>query len=80
MTQSFLVEGSWNQWFQRILSAPEDPEKIFFSRMFDQKITETKVVWNSVEACEGYKPTEKFDKVCSQYLKTILTWLLSNVR
>ena len=44
MTESFLVEGSWNQWFQRTVSAQEDPEKIFFSRMFDQKITETKVV------------------------------------
>ena len=44
MTESFLVEGSWNQWFQRTVSAQEDPEKKFFSRMFDQKITETKVV------------------------------------
>ena len=33
--------------------------------MFDHKITKRKVVWNSMEACEGYKMIEKFDKVCS---------------
>ena len=29
------------------------------------KITERKVVWNSMEACEGYKVIEKFGKAYS---------------
>ena len=39
-----------------------------FSNIFDHKLTDTEeeseAVW-SVEACEGYKVTEKLDKVCS---------------
>ena len=36
-------------------------------RKFDQKTYERRVVWNSMdlEAFEGYKVIEKFEKVCS---------------
>ena len=34
-------------------------------RRFDHKLTERNVVWNSMEAREGYKVIEKFDKVFS---------------
>ena len=43
---------------------------------FDHKLTDRKVVRNSVEAYEGYKVIEKFDKVFLYYLKIILGWLL----
>ena len=44
----------------------EEPEKRCF-RVFDHKLTEEgkcETEW-SMEACEGYKVIEKFDKVCS---------------
>ena len=52
---------------QRRVSALEDPEKRRCFRIFDHKLTEEgkcETEW-SMEACEGYKVIEKFDKVCS---------------
>ena len=52
---------------QRRVSAQEDPEKRRCFRIFDHKLTEEgkcETEW-SMEACEGYKVIEKFDKVCS---------------
>ena len=39
-----------------------------FSDILDYKLTLRKEVWNSMflEACEGYKVTEKFAKVCQR--------------
>ena len=50
---------------QRRVSGQEDPEKRRCFRIFDLKLTEEgkcETEW-SMEACEGYKVIEKFDKV-----------------
>ena len=51
---------------QRRVSPQEHPKKRRCFWIFDHKLEEGKceTEW-SVEACEGYKVTEKFDKVCS---------------
>ena len=47
-------------------SAQEDPEKRRCFQIFDQKLTEEGEcrTERSMEACEGHKVIEKFDKVC----------------
>ena len=52
---------------QRRVSALEDPEKRRCFRIFDHKLTEEGKCGteSSMEASEGYKMIEKFDKVCS---------------
>ena len=67
---------------ERSVLAEEDPEKRkCFCRLHNKlpKAGQRDVVWNSMEACEDYKVIEKFDKVCSKYLKRNLVWLLPNI-
>ena len=70
MIQSFVVERIWNQWFlsKKIFCTSRSRKKKMFSKIWPQNSLREKgkgTVWNSMEACEGYKVIEKFEKFCS---------------
>ena len=56
--------------FMRKIKKIQKKEDVFGDLASNLPVTEEgrQLVSNSVEACGGYKGTEKFDKVCSYYL------------